>query len=76
MFFFFHFHYRLFLQGLAIYGKGGWKNIARYAVKTRTSTQVASHTQKYFLHLRASNKKAKRKSIYDMTLQDQDLVPQ
>ncbi|KAG4906832.1 hypothetical protein JHK86_055316 [Glycine max] len=56
---------------LAIYGKGGWKNIARYAVKTRTSTQVASHTQKYFLHLRASNKKAKRKSIYDMTLQDQ-----
>ncbi|KAG4909469.1 hypothetical protein JHK87_055585 [Glycine soja] len=61
----------LFLQGLAIYGKGGWKNIARYAVKTRTSTQVASHAQKYFLHLRASNKKAKRKSIYDMTLQDQ-----
>ncbi|KAL2947130.1 hypothetical protein AAZX31_20G053500 [Glycine max] len=61
----------LFLQGLAIYGKGDWKNIARYAVKTRTSTQVASHAQKYFLHLRASNKKGKRKSIYDTTLQDQ-----
>ncbi|KAJ8423339.1 hypothetical protein Cgig2_029733 [Carnegiea gigantea] len=41
-----------FLVGLEKYGKGDWKSISRYCVKTRTPTQVASHAQKYFEKLR------------------------
>ena len=43
---------RAFLVGLEKYGKGDWKSISRYCVKTRTPTQVASHAQKYFEKLR------------------------
>ncbi|KAK7401224.1 hypothetical protein VNO78_12548 [Psophocarpus tetragonolobus] len=34
----------LFIQGLALHGKGNWKSITR-VVKTRTSTQMASHAR-------------------------------
>ncbi|XP_073002768.1 transcription factor DIVARICATA-like [Typha latifolia] len=65
--------HRLFLEGLAKYGKGDWRNISRWSVKTRTPTQVASHAQKYFIR-RSQNannggggKESKRKSIHDIT---------
>ncbi|KAG5529932.1 hypothetical protein RHGRI_030345 [Rhododendron griersonianum] len=40
-----------FLIGLDKFGRGDWKSISRYSVKSRTPTQVASHAQKHFLRL-------------------------
>ncbi|XP_074585479.1 transcription factor DIVARICATA-like [Curcuma longa] len=65
--------HRLFLEGLAKYGKGDWRNISRWAVKTRTPTQVASHAQKFFIRQSQNNnggknrESSKRKSIHDIT---------
>lgn len=60
--------HRLFLMGLAKYGKGDWRSISRNYVITRTPTQVASHAQKYFIRLNSQNKKDKRRaSIHDIT---------
>ncbi|KAJ1375395.1 SANT/Myb domain [Sesbania bispinosa] len=58
-----------FLVGLENYGKGHWKNIARYFVRTKTPTQVASHAQKYFLKQKLSGGKdnKRRSSIHDIT---------
>ncbi|KAJ8459733.1 hypothetical protein OPV22_032659 [Ensete ventricosum] len=63
--------HRLFLKGLAKYGKGDWRNISRWVVKTRTPTQVASHAQKFFIRQNQNNddkssRDRKRKSIHDM----------
>ncbi|KAL1557315.1 transcription factor KUA1-like [Salvia divinorum] len=46
----------LFLIGLEKLGKGNWRGISRNFVTTRTSTQVASHAQKYFLRQNNANK--------------------
>ena len=62
--------HRLFLMGLAKFGKGDWRSISRNFVITRTPTQVASHAQKYFIRLNsnASKKDNKRRSsIHDIT---------
>ena len=59
--------HRLFLLGLAKFGKGDWRSISRNFV-SRTPTQVASHAQKYFIRLNSMNKKDKRRSsIHDIT---------
>lgn len=48
--------HRLFLMGLEKLGKGNWRGISKNFVTTRTSTQVASHAQKYFLRQNNANK--------------------
>lgn len=59
---------RLFLQGLEKYGKGDWKSISRYAVKTRNPTQVASHAQKHFERQEKEEPNKKRRSIFDSSI--------
>ncbi|KAM7268659.1 hypothetical protein ACFE04_010825 [Oxalis oulophora] len=59
-------------MGLQRYGKGDWKSISRNAVVSRTPTQVASHAQKYFLHLNSIKKDKKRSSIHDITIAHHD----
>ncbi|KAF6996101.1 hypothetical protein CFC21_012489 [Triticum aestivum] len=61
--------HRMFLEGLEKYGRGDWRNISRWSVKTRTPTQVASHAQKYFIRQAnaATRGDSKRKSIHDIT---------
>ncbi|CAA7023418.1 unnamed protein product [Microthlaspi erraticum] len=60
--------HRLFLIGLDKYGKGDWRSISRHFVVSRTSTQVASHAQKYFARLASKKKNKKRRSILDDNL--------
>ncbi|KAL4576728.1 hypothetical protein LXL04_012827 [Taraxacum kok-saghyz] len=59
--------HRKFLEGLAVYGKGDWISIARNSVITKTSTQVASHAQKYFLRQKVQEIDKERPSINDIT---------
>ncbi|KAM3307635.1 transcription factor DIVARICATA [Capsicum chacoense] len=66
--------HRLFLRGLAIYGRGDWRSIARNCVITRTSIQVASHAQKYFNRLKAVNKENRGMSIHDIRMSIHDIT--
>ncbi|KAL1216708.1 Transcription factor MYB1R1 [Cardamine amara subsp. amara] len=59
--------HKLFLFGLQRVGKGDWKGISKNFVKSRTSTQVASHAQKYFLRRSNLNRRRRRSSLFDMT---------
>lgn len=52
--------HRAFLEGLNKYGKGKWTKIASEFVKTRNSTQVASHAQKYYQRISATGNKHPR----------------
>nr|XP_043635177.1 transcription factor SRM1-like [Erigeron canadensis] len=67
--------HRNFLEGLRKYGRGDWRSIARNCVITRTSTQVASHAQKYFIRQAAERKERKRASIHDITTTDTTTMP-
>ncbi|CAA0834529.1 myb-like transcription factor family protein [Striga hermonthica] len=62
--------HRLFLVGLEKLGKGDWKGIATNYVPTRNSSQVASHAQKYFIRLSATEKRRRRQSVFDIPLTD------
>ncbi|KAE8692976.1 Transcription factor DIVARICATA [Hibiscus syriacus] len=66
--------HRLFLLGLSKYGKGDWRSISRNVVVTRTSTQVASHAQKYFQRQNSGKKERKRSSIHDITTVDTHMM--
>ncbi|KAE7997195.1 hypothetical protein FH972_001850 [Carpinus fangiana] len=66
--------HRMFLAGLAKLGKGDWKRISERFVSTRTPTQVASHAQKYFLRQAADEKKKRRPSLFDLSLQAAELA--
>ncbi|TYJ42483.1 hypothetical protein E1A91_A03G092900v1 [Gossypium mustelinum] len=72
--------HKLFLLGLQKVGKGNWRRISLYFVKTRTPTQVASHAQKYFLRQSNINRRRRRRSsLFDMTLdmvEDEQIQPQ
>ncbi|KAL5212581.1 hypothetical protein ABZP36_023428 [Zizania latifolia] len=60
--------HRLFLAGIEKHGKGKWKTLAREFVKTKSSTQIASHYQKFTI--RGEKRQlnlCKRKSIHDIT---------
>ncbi|KAG8380016.1 hypothetical protein BUALT_Bualt07G0149700 [Buddleja alternifolia] len=58
--------HRQFLLGLKKMGRGAWKDISQYYVPTRTSVQVASHAQKYFIRQSNATKKKRRSSLFDM----------
>ncbi|KAL2549997.1 putative transcription factor [Forsythia ovata] len=62
--------HRYFLVGLEKLGKGDWKGIAKNYVPSRNSSQVASHAQKYFIRLSATEKKRRRSSVFDIPLNE------
>ncbi|RYR07332.1 hypothetical protein Ahy_B05g074664 [Arachis hypogaea] len=58
--------HRLFIRGYQEEGSH-WKRISKYYVKTKTSSQIASHAQKHFKHQEELAKGKKlRKSIFDI----------
>lgn len=61
-------HYRRFLMGLQVHGKGDWRNISRNFVMTKTPTQVASHAQKYYARQHSDGKEKRRPSIHDIKM--------
>ncbi|XP_041989746.1 transcription factor KUA1-like isoform X2 [Salvia splendens] len=63
--------HRLFLVGLEKLGKGNWRGISRNFVTTRTSTQVASHAQKYFLRRNNANKNKFTPTVLSMVRQNE-----
>ncbi|KAL4181876.1 hypothetical protein AMTRI_Chr12g273220 [Amborella trichopoda] len=65
---------RLFLIGLQKYRKGNSKSISRVVIKTRTSAQVKSHAQKYYIRQNALTQKKEKKhiSIHNMSVDDLD----
>ncbi|KAL3527369.1 hypothetical protein ACH5RR_012025 [Cinchona calisaya] len=62
--------HRLFLQGLDKYGRGDWRNISRFCVRSRTPSQVASHAQKFFKRMDVPNKGKEKSSLHDVTILD------
>uniref|UniRef100_A0A803LNP5 HTH myb-type domain-containing protein n=1 Tax=Chenopodium quinoa TaxID=63459 RepID=A0A803LNP5_CHEQI len=66
---------RSFLEGLDMFGKGEWKNIAEIYVPTKTASQVASHGQKYYRRLKCRTPVEKRRaSIHDIRIVNSSIV--
>ncbi|KAG2371979.1 Transcription factor [Vigna angularis] len=63
--------HKLFVLGHAKYQEK-WKEVSKNYVPSKSSTQIASHAQKYFLRQNLPENKRKRKSIHDITVQDID----
>uniref|UniRef100_A0A0E0HLQ0 Uncharacterized protein n=1 Tax=Oryza nivara TaxID=4536 RepID=A0A0E0HLQ0_ORYNI len=42
------YEHRLFLTGMRVYGRGDWRNIARYFVRSKTPEQVSMYADNYF----------------------------
>lgn len=59
-----------FLAGTEKLGKGDWKGITKSFVTTKTLAQVASHAVKYFLRHAAADKKKRRTSIFDISINE------
>lgn len=62
--------HKQFLEGLQRFGRGNWKAISVHYVSSRTTSQVASHAQKYFLRLdkkKTTPPKKLRSSILDVS---------
>ncbi|KAK7258060.1 hypothetical protein RIF29_32468 [Crotalaria pallida] len=57
--------HRLFVEGLAKYGRGDWISISKYLLPSRTPSQIASHAQKYFIRQDTCAARKKRRSIHD-----------
>ena len=47
--------------------QGQWCEIAKHFVRSRTSTQVASHAQKHFTR-QADGKRKRRSSLFDLQI--------
>ncbi|XP_019069781.1 probable transcription factor At5g61620 isoform X3 [Solanum lycopersicum] len=62
--------HRYFLIGLENLGKGDWRGISKRYVPSRTPTQVASHSQKYFIRIASIEKKKRRPSVFDVHLKN------
>eukprot|EP00798_Chlamydomonas_sp_ICE-L_P005758 gene5758-6053_t len=54
-----------FLQGLMELGKGAWREISAKFVPSRTPTQVASHSQKYFTKVDTVSKRKRSLFAHD-----------
>jgi len=59
--------HELFLRGLKIHGRGNWKEISAL-ISSKTSTQIQSHAQKYFLRQKQTQRN--KRSIHDFSLED------
>jgi SHAQKYF class myb-like DNA-binding protein len=58
--------HRMFLLGLQKLGKGDWRGISPNYVISRTTTQVASHAQKYFIRQINVSRRKRRSSLFDI----------
>lgn len=61
--------HRLFLEGLALYGKE-WKKIEEI-IKTRDSAQIRSHAQKFFLRMTKEYKRVLVNSMQNSQTQQE-----
>uniref|UniRef100_A0A0D3GDD8 Uncharacterized protein n=1 Tax=Oryza barthii TaxID=65489 RepID=A0A0D3GDD8_9ORYZ len=42
------YEHRLFLTGMRVYGRGDWRNISRYFVRSKTPEQISMYADNYF----------------------------